>query len=348
MDLQINSKSRVPVHVQLEEQIKHLILTERFAVGSRLPSIRAMAGFLRVNRNTVARVMSDLEREGYVESRRGSGVYVVEPPVDAEDLERREVVERVLDLAAAQGISVEELASALLARAGAEPSGKASILFVECTPAELNQFSDELEAQLPVEVERVLLEDLAERVSGDDIPSWRLAVTTFFHVHEVQEIVEPLGMETVALLADATLESLRRLTELPAGTPVGVVGWGRTCMENLSRSIEGAGLDHLRFTEVRIEEEERMRELFGEVRAMVCSTVTARRLREIMASEAVDWRKRSAFGRSTSRRLEEPGAPGPAEPEIIEEDRTLDKGGVEMLGRMLRRLPRTEPQESQT
>ncbi|MBA3388972.1 MAG: hypothetical protein H0U02_06350, partial [Rubrobacter sp.] len=50
----------------------------------------------------------------------------------------------------------------------------------------------------------------------------------------------------------------------------------------------------------------------------------------------------------TSRRLEEPGAPGPAEPEIIEEDRTLDKGGVEMLGRMLRRLPRTEPQESQT
>ena len=80
MDLQINSKSHVPVHVQLEGQIKHLILSGGFEVGSRLPSIRAMAGFLRVNRNTVARVISDLEREGYVESRRGSGVYVVEPP----------------------------------------------------------------------------------------------------------------------------------------------------------------------------------------------------------------------------------------------------------------------------
>ena len=74
MDLQINLKSRVPVHVQLEEQIKHLILSGKFGVGDRLPSIRALAGFLRVNRNTVARVISDLEREGFVESRRGSGV----------------------------------------------------------------------------------------------------------------------------------------------------------------------------------------------------------------------------------------------------------------------------------
>src|SRR5215218_7869826 len=110
MDLRINSKSHLPVHVQLEGQIKHLILTGNFAVGSRLPSIRAMAGFLRVNRNTVARVFSDLEREGYVESRRGSGVYVLEPPVDAEDIKCQEVLERVIDLASAHSVPVEELA----------------------------------------------------------------------------------------------------------------------------------------------------------------------------------------------------------------------------------------------
>src|ERR671933_322206 len=114
MDLRINSKSHVPVHVQLEGQIKHLILTGNFEVGSRLPSIRAMAGFLRVNRNTVARVFSDLEREGYVESRRGSGVYVLEPPVEAEDaMRQKEVLERVMDLAAAHDVPVEDLAYAL-------------------------------------------------------------------------------------------------------------------------------------------------------------------------------------------------------------------------------------------
>jgi GntR family transcriptional regulator len=314
MDLQINSKSHVPVHVQLEEQIKHLILTGSFEAGDRLPSIRALAGFLRVNRNTVARVISDLEREGFVESRRGSGVYVVEPPVNEEESKRQEVLERVMDLAAAQGVSVEELGNALLARSGVRPQEKVPILFVECTGAELDLLSDELEEQLPVQVERVLLADLASRLSEEE-PLWRIAVTTFFHVHEVQELVEPFGLETVALLAEANIESLRRLTELPAGTPVGVVGWGRTCMENLSRSLEGAGLEHLDFRSVYIDQsstEEVLGTLDG-VRAVACATITAKKLRELGV---------------------------PEELEIIEEDRTLDKGGIEMLGRMIRQLPR--------
>ena len=310
MDLQINSKSHVPIHVQLEGQIKHLILAGRFEVGSRLPSIRALAGYLRVNRNTVARVISDLEGEGYVESRRGSGVYVVRPPVDEEEAKRHEVLERVMDLAAARGIPIEELAYALLARGGVRPQEKTPILFVECTREELDQFSDELEEQLPVEVESVLLEDLAERVSGEEDLPWRMAVTTFFHVHEVQDIVEPRGIEAVALLAEANIESLRRLTELPEGTPVAVVGWGRTCMENLSRSIEGAGLDHLRFVQVYVDEQtDEVLETLEEVDAVVCASITAMKLREIGISRALD---------------------------IIEEDRVLDQGGIEMLGRMLR------------
>jgi GntR family transcriptional regulator len=294
----------------LEGQIKHLILTGNFEVGSRLPSIRAMAGFLRVNRNTVARVFSDLEREGYVESRRGSGVYVLEPPVEAEDEKRQEVLERVMDLAAARDVPVEDLAYALLARAGAKPREKTHILFVECTRAELEQFSDELEEQLPVEVERVLIEDLPERLSGVEDPPWRLAVTTFFHIHEVQELVEPRGIEAVALLAEATLESLQRLMELPSETRVGVVGWGRTCMQNLSRSIEGAGLDHLDFIQVYVDGgPEEVMETLDEVEAVVCASITAGRLRELGIREGL---------------------------EIIEEDRILDQSGIEMLGKMLR------------
>ncbi|MEW6637858.1 MAG: GntR family transcriptional regulator [Actinomycetota bacterium] len=316
MEIQVDSKSSVPVHVQLKEQIKHLILDGRFEVGERLPSIRAMAGFLRINRNTVARVISDLEREGSVESRRGSGVYVVEPPVDESDLKRQEVLERVMDLAAAQGVPVEELAYALLARAGTGPRERMKILFIECTPAELDQFSEELEEQLPVEVERVLVEDLPARLSGEEQPPWRLAVTTFFHVHEVEEIMKPLGIETVALLAEANIESLRRLTELPPGTPVGVVGYTRTCMENLSRSIEGAGLDHLALGEVYLDSEpEKILGLLEGVRVVICSSATAGKLRALGVPENL---------------------------EILEEDRTLDKGGVEMLGRLLRQMSRTE------
>lgn len=310
MELRVNSKSHVPVHVQLEEQIKHLILSGGFEVGSRLPSIRSMAGFLRINRNTVGRVISDLEQAGFVESRQGSGVYVVEPPLAAEDLVRQEVLERVMDLATARGVSLEELGYALLARAGISSGEKTRILFVECTPAELGQFSTELESLLPVEVERVLLEDLRGRLADVADAPWRVAVTTFFHVHEVQDLMEPLGIETVALLAEATLESLQRLMELPAGTSVAVVGDNRTCMDNLSRSIEGAGLDHLNFTQVHMDDgPEEVQAIFGQIKAIICSSATARELKELNA---------------------------PQDLEVIEEDRTLDRGGVEMLGRVLR------------
>jgi GntR family transcriptional regulator len=299
----------------LEEQIKHLILTGNFEAGDRLPSIRTLAGFLRINRNTVARVISDLEREGFVESRRGSGVYVIEPPVDQEQQRRQELLERVMNLAAAQGVSVEELGYELLARAGVRPQEKIPILFVECTTPELDQFSAELEEQLPVEVEKVLLEDLGARLSGEVEPPWRMAVTTFFHVHEVQDLARPFGIETIALLAEANLESLRRLTELPAGTPVGVVGWGQTCMENTSASLEGAGLDQLDFRSVYIDQSsEDILGTLDRVQAVVCATITAKRLFELGAPEDL---------------------------EVIEQDRTLDKGGIEMLGRMLRQLPRT-------
>ena len=141
--------------------------------------------------------------------------------MNEEESKRQEVLERVMDLAAAQGVSVEELGNALLARSGVRPQEKVPILFVECTGEELDLLSDELEEQLPVEVERVLLADLASRLSEEEKPPWRMAVTTFFHVHEVQELVEPFGIETVALLAEANIESLQRLTELPAGTPSG-------------------------------------------------------------------------------------------------------------------------------
>ncbi len=311
MDLRVDSKSYVPVHVQLEEQIKHLILTGGFAVGVRLPSIRALAGYLRVNRNTVARVISDLEREGYVKSRRGSGVYVSEPPVAEEDLKRQEVLERVMDLSAAQGMPLEELAYALLARAGARTPEKVPVLFVECNGPELEQYKSELEEQLPVTVEAVMLENLEYRISGGESPTWRLAVTTFYHVHEVERLMEPRGIETFALLTETTLDGLWRLAELPEETPVGVVGNSQTCTENLLRSLEGAGLDHLDFFRVREDNEEGGSSV-ERAKVLVCSSVSARRLPKLGL---------------------------PQDMEIIVQDRTLSKGGVEMLGRLLRRLP---------
>lgn len=314
MDLRVNSRSHVPVHVQLQEQLKHLILTGDLAVGSRLPSIRQLAGYLRINRNTVARVVAELEREGFLETRRGSGTYILEPPVDAEGMERQRFLERVMRQAAEEGFPVEELGYALLARAGAPVPGRAPILFVECNGPELDQYAAALEEQLPVSVEGVLVEDLRERLLREDgdLP-WRLAVTTFYHVHEVEELVGPRGVETVALLAEATLHGISRLAELSPGTKVAVLGNSRTCSENLLNSLVGAGMDHLELFQIYEDVGTEVREQLQETEVIVCGSAMARRLPDLAL---------------------------PSDIEVIFQDRTLDRGGVEMLGRMLRSAPR--------
>src|SRR3972149_1293568 len=55
MRLSLNRRGSTSLTDQLKAQVRHLILSGRLGTGSRLPPVRTLAGFLRVNRKTVAR-----------------------------------------------------------------------------------------------------------------------------------------------------------------------------------------------------------------------------------------------------------------------------------------------------
>jgi GntR family transcriptional regulator len=76
MLLRINFSSGVPIYVQLMEQIKHAVETGAVRTGEQLPTIRKVAEELAMNPNTVARAYRELEREGVIEVRHGSGAFV--------------------------------------------------------------------------------------------------------------------------------------------------------------------------------------------------------------------------------------------------------------------------------
>ena len=78
MELRINFNSGVPIYQQLMEQIKHAVATRAVHAGEQLPTIRKLAEELAMNPNTAARAYRELEREGVIEVRHGSGAYVAE------------------------------------------------------------------------------------------------------------------------------------------------------------------------------------------------------------------------------------------------------------------------------
>src|ERR1043165_6631652 len=71
-----NPSSGVPIYLQLMEQVKHAIETGALAAGDQLPGIRPLAEELVMNPNTVAKAYRELEHEGVIELRHGSGAFV--------------------------------------------------------------------------------------------------------------------------------------------------------------------------------------------------------------------------------------------------------------------------------
>lgn len=71
--------SEVPIREQLFTQIVLGILSGDLETGRRLPSTRELARRFRVHANTVSAAYKQLEDEKWVESRRGSGVYITDP-----------------------------------------------------------------------------------------------------------------------------------------------------------------------------------------------------------------------------------------------------------------------------
>jgi GntR family transcriptional regulator len=65
-----------PLYLQLMQQIRHATETGVLNPGDQLPGIRTLAEELVVSPNTVAKAYSELEHEGVLELRQGSGAFV--------------------------------------------------------------------------------------------------------------------------------------------------------------------------------------------------------------------------------------------------------------------------------
>jgi GntR family transcriptional regulator len=78
MIFRLPQPSGVPVYLQLMEQLRHAVETGALREGDQLPTIRKVAGDLVVNPNTVARAYRELEQEGILDLRHGTGAFVKE------------------------------------------------------------------------------------------------------------------------------------------------------------------------------------------------------------------------------------------------------------------------------
>ena len=76
MRIAINSEDPRPVYEQVCAQIIHAVEVGLLPEDTKLSSIKALALELRVNPNTIAHAYRELERRGFLYTRRGEGSFV--------------------------------------------------------------------------------------------------------------------------------------------------------------------------------------------------------------------------------------------------------------------------------
>jgi GntR family transcriptional regulator len=286
MNLHVDARSPIPIRRQLTEQLKHAIESGAVPRAQALPSIRELAGVLGINTNTVARVIEDLTQSGSGEGRRGRGVFVAAaPPVRPSPGRREGFLKDVVIRAAAVGMTADDLAVGVLSLADVRPpaiNGAVEVLLVERSAAELDFFAEQLEAHFPIRVDKMLLGELTA-ITRRRMPAarWRAAVTSFGHLPEVERVLRGRGIPVIALLAEARLETLHRLAQLPAGTRVGVASDALETAHNLEHSIANAALPNIVLVGASPLEGTALGRLVRRVDVMVCSSSSAERVRQL-------------------------------------------------------------------
>jgi GntR family transcriptional regulator len=107
----LNHSSGIPVYLQLMQQIRHGVETGALRAGERLPTIRSLAEELVVNPNTVVRAYRELQHEGIVDLRQGSGAYVGQAVVERGKVMTKagKLIGAAIERLVALGLSEEEI-----------------------------------------------------------------------------------------------------------------------------------------------------------------------------------------------------------------------------------------------
>jgi DNA-binding transcriptional regulator YhcF (GntR family) len=76
MLIQIDRENKIPLYMQLRNEIVRAVEERELMIGERLPTERELASDLEVSRKTVSHAYNMLEEEGVLVSYQGKGTFV--------------------------------------------------------------------------------------------------------------------------------------------------------------------------------------------------------------------------------------------------------------------------------
>lgn len=273
MQIWISHQTGVPVREQLMTQVILGILCGELTSGQRLPSTRVLARRFDVHPNTISAGYRQLERERWLEFRRGSGVYVRSTPSpnpQPSNAAPDDLISQILRSARESGIPLATLRARLQQWLVSRPPE----FFLIIEPDEhLRQIVIyELQQSLTLPI---------KGCSPDDCKNFKLVSTAIPLVlpskFEMVRGMLPPEIELIALRVCSIPESLAKYLPAPADALVGIASRWELFLKHAHTVLVAAGFhpDGLLLRDAR---KANWRRGLGKCSAVVCDSLIASEL----------------------------------------------------------------------
>jgi GntR family transcriptional regulator len=251
MRLWLSKNSEVPLREQLTTQIVLGVVSGDLKPGQRLPSTRELARRFHIHANTVSAAYRDLEERGWVESRKGSGVYVRaqshEVPLDSQTA-LDQLISTFLKLARARGYSLTDIQQRI--KHWLELQAPDHFLVID--------EDAELRAILVAEITEATGFDVRgaslEEIEREGIPAGASVVALYGQAERVRQILAP-DTSLIVLNSRSVPVSLTGSERPPADALITVVSRWEDFLRWSRNVLVAAGLDPaaLNFRDARAE-----------------------------------------------------------------------------------------------
>lgn len=270
MQLWFSRASEISIREQLVTQVILGILGGELAPGDRLPSTRGLARRFRLHPNTVSAGYRDLELRKWVESRKGSGVYVSaeRPPYPSNGIALDQLISDFFGSARKLNAPLGEIRSRLRRWLDLQPPDH--FLVIEPDPGLARIIVTEMQKAVTFPVQSCEPKDYALLADGS------VPVAVSFSVAQAREVV-PRQAEILTLKLRSAGASLARYLPASRTALVGIASGWAPFLKNARTMLIAAGF-HSDCLVVRDTTKPGWQRGLKETAAIVCDSLTAESL----------------------------------------------------------------------
>lgn len=293
----IDKTNKIPIYLQLKDQIKYFISTGTLTAEEKLPPVKVLAKNLGINFLTVRKAYKELEESGLISIRHGEGSFIslssnsqktnaFQPDIQDQFAESiKQLVEQYsqkgLEFSEIKQISDETFAE--IERSKTIPI----VIFAECNQFQIKQISAILEDELNLNVKPMLVEELAKEIPSMMENGRKInIITTGFHINEVRDAIGDLPIYIDVLITNLNPETRRQLDSFGEKAAYSFICRDRESAVLYKDLLKAElGYQHINLTACTLDETEKVNNILNSSDVVLVSPPVFEKVRKLAPAE---------------------------------------------------------------